>query len=92
MARISNAQGLLFAEISTEEVKVDGPPVTTLKGWFGTQQVGQIKSLITNTVNENKGVVTHTVTLEQVPELLAAMDRGEFHGFKVVIEMDRTLS
>jgi hypothetical protein len=61
MARISNAQGLLFAEISTEEVKVDGPPVTTLKGWFGTQQVGQIKSLITNTVNENKGVVTHTV-------------------------------
>lgn len=61
MATISNAQGLLFAEISTEEVKLDGPPVTTLKGWFGAQQVGQIKSLITNTVNENKGVVTHTV-------------------------------
>lgn len=61
MATISNAQGLLFAEISTEEVKLDGPPVTTLTGWFGAQQVGQIKSLITNTVNENKGVVTHTV-------------------------------
>ena len=61
MATISNAQGLLFAEISTEEVKLDGPPVTTLTGWFGAQQVGQIKSLITNTVNQNKGVVTHTV-------------------------------
>ncbi len=58
---LSNAQGMLFAEISTEEVRVDGPPVNTLKGWFGAQQVGQIKSLITNTVNENKGVVTHTV-------------------------------
>ena len=61
MATISNAQGLLFAEIATEEVKLDGPPVTTLTGWFGAQQVGQIKSLITNTVNQNKGVVTHTV-------------------------------
>lgn len=61
MARLSNAQGLLFAEISTEEIRVQGPPVTTLKGWFGAQQVGQIKSMITNTVNEQKGVVTHTV-------------------------------
>ena len=61
MARLSNAQGLLFAEISTEEISMQGPPVTTLKGWFGAQQVGQIKSLITNTVNELKGVVTHTV-------------------------------
>lgn len=61
MARLSNAQGLLFAEISTEEISVQGPPVTTLKGWFGAQQVGQIKSLVTNTVNEQKGVVTHTV-------------------------------
>ena len=61
MARLSNAQGLLFAEISTEEIRLEGPPVTTLKGWFGAQQVGQIRSLITNTVNENKGVVTHTV-------------------------------
>lgn len=61
MARLSNAQGLLFAEISTEEVSLQGPPVTTLKGWFGAQQVGQIKSLLTNTVNEQKGVVTHTV-------------------------------
>lgn len=61
MAGLSNAQGLLFAEISTEEIRVQGPPVTTLKGWFGAQQVGQIKSLLTNTVNEQKGVVTHTV-------------------------------
>ena len=61
MATLSNAQGLLFAEISTDEIKLDGPPVTTLTGWFGAQQVGQIKSLITNTVNQNKGVVTHTV-------------------------------
>lgn len=61
MARMSNAQGLLFAEISTEEVSLQGPPVATLKGWFGAQQVGQIKSLLTNTVNEQKGVVTHTV-------------------------------
>lgn len=61
MARMSNAQGLLFAEITTEEVRVQGPAVTTLKGWFGAQQVGQIKSLVTNTVNEQKGVVTHTV-------------------------------
>ena len=37
------------------------------------------------------GVITHTVTLEQVPDLLAAMDRGEFHGFKVMIEMDGML-
>lgn len=58
---LSNAQGLLFAEISTEDIRVERPPVTSLKGWFGTQQVGQIKSLITNTVNEHKGVVTHTV-------------------------------
>jgi hypothetical protein len=58
---MSNAQGLLFAEISTEEVSLQGAPVTTLKGWFGAQQVGQIKSLLTNTVNEQKGVVTHTV-------------------------------
>lgn len=61
MARLSNAQGLLFAEISTEETSLQGPPVATLKGWFGAQQVGQIKSLVTNTVNEQKGVVTHTV-------------------------------
>jgi hypothetical protein len=61
MTRLSNAQGLLFAEISTEEVTLPGAPVTTMKGWFGAQQIGQIKSLVTNTVNEYKGVVTHTV-------------------------------
>ena len=36
------------------------------------------------------GVVTHTVTLDQVPDLLASMDRGEFHGFKVMIEIGMT--
>jgi len=61
MTRTSNAQGLLFAEISAEEVSIQGTSTSTLKGWFGTQQVGQIKSLVTNTVNEQKGVVTHTV-------------------------------
>lgn len=74
---LSNAQGLLFAEISTEEIRVEGPPVTTLKGWFGTQQVGQIKSLITNTVNEHKGVVTHTVgdsILSSFADPLAALN------------------
>ena len=33
------------------------------------------------------GVITHTVTLEQVPELLGAMDRGEFRGFKVIVTL-----
>jgi hypothetical protein len=61
MTRTSNAQGLLFAEISTEEVAIQVSSVSTLKGWFGAQQIGQIKSLVTNTVNEQKGVVTHTV-------------------------------
>ncbi len=64
MARMTNAQGLLFAEIFIEEVSVQVASTNstnTLKGWFGTQQVGQVKSLITNTVNEQKGVVTHTV-------------------------------
>jgi hypothetical protein len=77
MARLSNAQGLLFAEISTEEVRQDGSPATTLKGWFGAQQVGQIKSLITNTVNELKGVVTHTVgdsILSSFADARAALD------------------
>ena len=38
------------------------------------------------------GVISHAVKLEQVPELLASMDRGEFRGFKVVIEMDQALT
>ena len=61
MTRTSNAQGLLFAEITTEDVSVQVSTTSTIKGWFGAQQVGQIKSLVTNTVNEQKGVVTHTV-------------------------------
>lgn len=34
------------------------------------------------------GVITHTVTLEQVPELLDKMDRGEFQGFKVIVSLE----
>jgi L-iditol 2-dehydrogenase len=36
------------------------------------------------------GIVTHTITLEEVPAMLGAMDRSEFRGFKVIIVMDRT--
>ncbi|MSP97666.1 MAG: FHA domain-containing protein [Betaproteobacteria bacterium] len=61
MARLSNSQGLLFVEITSEETNVEGTQGTTLKGWFGAQQVGQIKALVTSTVIEHKGVVTHTV-------------------------------
>lgn len=71
MARLSNAQGLLFVEIFQEEVAADGPAVTTLKGWFGDQQVGQAKAMISNAVGANRGVVTHTVgdaTLSSFPD------------------------
>jgi hypothetical protein len=57
----SNAQGLLFAAIWTDEVKLDAPQVTTLKGWFGGQQIGQTKAVITDAVVSHRGVVTHTV-------------------------------
>lgn len=71
MARLSNAQGLLFVEIFQEEIAVDGPAVTTLKGWFGDQQVGQAKAMISAEVSANRGVVTHTVgdaTLSSFPD------------------------
>jgi hypothetical protein len=61
MAILSNAQSLLFVAIWTEEVKLSGPPVTTLKGWFGNQQMGQTKAMITDAVVSHRGVVTHTV-------------------------------
>lgn len=61
MAILSNAQSLLFVAFWTEEVKVSGPPVTTLKGWFGNQQIGQAKAMITDAVVSHRGVVTHTV-------------------------------
>ena len=71
MARLSNAQGLLFVEIFQEEIAADGPAVTTLKGWFGDQQVGQAKAMISDAVSANRGVVTHTVgdaTLSSFPD------------------------
>lgn len=71
MARLSNAQGLLFVEIFQEEIAADGPAITTLKGWFGDQQVGQAKAMISDAVSANRGVVTHTVgdaTLSSFPD------------------------
>lgn len=71
MARLSNAQGLLFVEIFQEEIAVDGPAITTLKGWFGDQQIGQAKAMISDAVSANRGVVTHTVgdaTLSSFPD------------------------
>jgi hypothetical protein len=59
MSTLSNSQGLMFAEISTEETK--DPQDATLKGWFSAQQTGQAKATITDAVRAAKGVVTHTV-------------------------------
>lgn len=81
MARLSNAQGLLFVEIFQEEIAGDGPGVTTLQGWFGDQQIGQAKAMISAAVSANRGVVTHTVgdaTLSSFPDarhaIAAAID------------------
>jgi len=71
MARLSNAQGLLFVEIFQEEIAADGPAVTTLKDWFGHQQLGQARAMISDAVSANRGVVTHTVgdaTLSSFPD------------------------
>ncbi|HEY5638406.1 MAG TPA: FHA domain-containing protein [Burkholderiales bacterium] len=61
MSRLSNAQALLFTEIAAEEARADASPSTTLTGWFGTQQLGQAKAQVTDSVVANRGVVTHTV-------------------------------
>lgn len=62
MSITSNAQGLLFVSISTEQSPAEGgTPVATLKDWFGSQQVGQAKSAINDAVVSRRGVVTHTV-------------------------------
>jgi len=61
MEILSNAQGLLFAAIWTDEVRLDGPAATTMKGWFGDQQIGQTKAVITDAVVSHRGVVTHIV-------------------------------
>jgi L-iditol 2-dehydrogenase len=38
------------------------------------------------------GAITHTVKLEDVPGLLAEMDRGAFRGFKVMIDVGSDLA
>lgn len=80
----SNSQGLMFAEISTQETKEARS--TTLKGWFGAQQTGQAKALVTSVVNTCKGVVTHTVgeaVLSSFPDVKSAV--------KAAIELQRRI-
>lgn len=74
MSILSNAQGLLFTEISMEESKE--LQTTTLQGWFGAQQSGQAKALVTSAVIACKGVVTHTVgeaLLSSFPDAASAV-------------------
>ncbi len=59
MSTLSNSQGLMFAEICSVESKE--PQGSALQGWFGAQQTGQAKAMITEAVRAAKGVVTHTV-------------------------------
>jgi len=59
MSTLSNSQGLMFAELSTQETK--DQLATILKGWFGTQQAGQARATITDAVIACRGVVTQTV-------------------------------
>lgn len=61
MAIVSNAHALLFLAIVSEEVQKEGPPVTTIKRWFGSQHIGETKALITDAVVSHRGVVTATV-------------------------------
>jgi len=61
MSTLSNSQGLMFAELSTQETKDQLASATILKGWFGAQQAGQAKATITDAVNACRGVVTQTV-------------------------------
>jgi len=74
MSILSNSQGLLFSEISVEESKE--LQTTTLQGWFGAQQSGQAKALVTSAVVACKGVVTHTVgeaLLSSFPDAACAL-------------------
>ncbi len=74
MSILSNSQGLLFSQISIEESKEF--QATTLQGWFGAQQSGQAKALVTSTVVACKGVVTHTVgeaVLSSFPDAASAL-------------------
>jgi hypothetical protein len=74
MSILSNSQGLLFSEIFVEESKE--LQTTTLQGWFGAQQSGQAKALVTSAVVAGKGVVTHTVgeaLLSSFPDAVSAV-------------------
>jgi hypothetical protein len=74
MSTLSNSQGLMFAEISSEESK--DLQDTTLKGWFSAQQTGQAKATIIDAVRAAKGVVTHTVgqaMLSSFPDAQSAL-------------------
>lgn len=74
MSILSNAQGLLFSEILVEESKE--LQATTLQGWFGAQQSGQAKALVSGAVVACRGVVTHTVNdavLSSFPDAAAAL-------------------
>jgi hypothetical protein len=83
MITLSNKQGLMFAQITTEQTKDS----TALGGWFGAQQAGQAKALVTDTVNSCRGVVTHTVgeaILSSFPDAQLAV--------KAALELQRRLA
>ena len=83
MITLSNRQGLMFAQITTEQSKES----TALGGWFGAQQAGQAKAIVTDTVNACRGVVTHTVgeaILSSFPDAQLAV--------KAAIELQRRLA
>ena len=74
MRNLSNSQGLMFAALSSEEAK--DLQTTTLSGWFGAQQLGAAKAMITDAVRTAKGVVTHTVgeaVLSSFPDAASAL-------------------
>lgn len=74
MRTLSNSQGLMFAALSSEEAK--DLQTTTLSGWFGAQQLGAAKAMITDAVRTAKGVVTHTVgeaVLSSFPDAASAL-------------------
>ena len=73
MSTLSNSQGLMFAEICNVEPKDTGGALT---GWFGAQQAGQAKAMITDAVRAAKGVVTHTMgeaMLSSFPDAASAL-------------------
>jgi len=83
MITLSNSQGLMFAQISTDQTK----DASALGGWFGAQQAGQAKAIVTDTVVACRGVVTHTVgdaMLSSFPDAQLAV--------KAALELQRRLA